>query len=177
MAVSKRTRPSTSDTNQILKGILESNTVTSNREQGWSQALLHTETGDPPLRFPVYECLYRINVHAQGLVDALRTVSDRFSINQTWSVYQQSLVQYVRAAATRNIMDAMAEVEHTEAWLFQTLQHREEKKFRDPDDVYFEVRDREAERVKQGLPPRIRFVAEKAEARSRSKTAKSKNSS
>jgi hypothetical protein len=177
MAVSKSTRASTSDTNQILRKILESNQVCSGREQSWSRALTQSETGDPPLRFPVYECLYQINVHAQGLVDTLRMVSERFSINQTWSVYQQSLVQYVRAAATRNIMDAMAEVEHTEAWLFQTLQHREEKEFRDPDDVYFEVRDREAERVKRGLPPRIRFVAEKAEAKSRSQTAKSKNSS
>ncbi|MGC2161337.1 MAG: hypothetical protein WA634_05490 [Silvibacterium sp.] len=177
MAVSKSTRPSTSDTNQILRKILQSNQVCSDREQTWSRALAHSGTGDPPLRFPVYECLYRINVHAHGLVDTLRTVSNRFSINQTWSVYQQSLVQYVRAAATRNIMDAMAEVEHTEAWLFQTLQHREEKKFRDPDDVYFEVRDREAERVKQGFPPRIRFVTEKAEAKSQSKPAKSKNSS
>jgi hypothetical protein len=176
MAVSKSTRPSTSDTNQILRKILESNQVCSGREQSWSRALANTGTGDPPLRFPVYECLYQINVHAQGLVDALRTVSDRFSINQTWSVYQQSLVQYVRAAATRNIMDAMSEVEHTEAWLFQTLQHREEKKFRDPDDVYFEVRDREAERVKRGLSPRIRFLDEKTKAQSRPKPSKSKNS-
>lgn len=177
MAVSKSTRPSISDTNQILRRILRSNQVCSDREQGWSRALAQTETGDPPLRFPVYEQLYQINLHAQGLVDALRAVNDRFSLNQTWAVYQESLVQYVRAAATRNIMDAMAEVEHTEAFLFQTLQHREEKKLSDPDDVYFEVRDREAERIQQGLRPLIQFLQEEPEGKPPSKLAKPKNSS
>jgi hypothetical protein len=52
----------------------------------------------------------------------------------------------------------MAGVEHTEAWLFQTQQRSEEEKLRDPDDVYITVRRREAERMKMGLPPRIRFL-------------------
>ena len=174
MAVSKNTRRSDSDTNQILKNILQSNKVSADREQDWSRALQHTETGDPPLRFPIYEHLYQINVHAQQLVDALRTVSDTFSINQTWSVYQQSLIQYVRATVTRNILTAMTEIEHTEAWLFQTQRGLEEKKFSDPDDVYFDVRDREAERIQQGLPPRIRFLDQKPEAKVRPKPAKPK---
>jgi hypothetical protein len=54
----------------------------------------------------------------------------------------------------------MAGVEHTEAWLFQTQQRSEEEKLRDPDDVYITVREREAERIKMGLPPRIRFLDE-----------------
>jgi len=176
MAVSKSTRPSTFDTNQILRKILKSNRVSSDREQSWSRALVHSETGDPPVRFPIYECLYQINVHAQGLIDVLKTTSDKFSINQSLTVYQQSLVQYVRAAATRNIMDAMSEVEHAEAWLFQTLQHQEEKKFTDPDDVYFEVRDREAERAKEGLPPRIEFLETKPKTPPQFKPAKPRNS-
>jgi hypothetical protein len=160
MAVSKSTRRSTPDTNQSLKDIFRSSQVSADREQAWSRVLLHSETGDPPLRFPVYEHLYQINVHAQQLVSALRAVSDQFSINQTWSVYQQALVQYVRAASTRNILEAMAMTEHTESWLFQTQRNLEEKKFYDPDDIYYHVRDREAERPQQGLPPRIQFLNE-----------------
>jgi hypothetical protein len=38
------------------------------------------------------------------------------------------------------------------------LRVREEKVLRDPDDVYLSVRDREAERIAQGLPARIRFL-------------------
>jgi hypothetical protein len=36
----------------------------------------------------------------------------------------------------------------------------EEKKFRDPQDVYLEVRRQEAVRIEQGLPPRIQFLDE-----------------
>lgn len=173
MAVSKSTRRSTPDTNQALKDIFRTSQVSEEREKAWSRALLDSETGDPPLRFPVYEHLYRINVHAQQLIDALTAVRGRFSINHTWSLYQQALVQYVRAASTRNILEAMAEIEHTESWLFQTQRNLEEKKFVDPDDIYYDVRDREAERTQQGLPPRIRFLDEEPEVtRPGSKAAK-----
>jgi hypothetical protein len=36
----------------------------------------------------------------------------------------------------------------------------EEKKFRDPEDAYLDVRRQEAERKEQGLPPRIQFLEE-----------------
>jgi hypothetical protein len=59
-----------------------------------------------------------------------------------------------------DIVESMAGVEHTEAWLFQSQQRSEEEKLRDPDDVYITVRQRETERIKMGLPPRIRFMDE-----------------
>jgi len=55
----------------------------------------------------------------------------------------------------------MSEIEHTESWLFQSQRHIEEKKLYDPDDVYFHVREREVERINQGLPLRIEFLDEK----------------
>jgi hypothetical protein len=58
------------------------------------------------------------------------------------------------------IVESMAGVEHTEAWLFQSQQRSEEEKLRDPDDVYITVRQREAERIKMGLSPRIGFIDE-----------------
>jgi hypothetical protein len=112
---------------------------------------------------PSTSSLYLINTAAQQLIDALRSASERFSIDETWSTYQQALVQFVRASASRNILAAMTEIEHTEAWLFETQRKLEEKKFLDPDDVYYHVRDREAERAQRGLPPRIQFLDEEAE--------------
>jgi hypothetical protein len=35
---------------------------------------------DPPLRFPVYEYLHLINVHAQKLVDLLDETSNRIRV-------------------------------------------------------------------------------------------------
>jgi hypothetical protein len=163
MAVSKSTRRSTPDTNEPLKQIFRESQVSKDREKAWIHALLDSETGDPPLRFPVYSSLYLINTAAQQLIDALRSVSERFSIDETWSTYQQALVQFVRASATRNILAAMTEIEHTEAWLFETRRKLEEKKFLDPDDIYYQIRVREEERSQQGLPPRIQFLNEEPE--------------
>ena len=40
------------------------------------------------------------------------------------------------------------------------LRVNEEKKFRDPEDAYLEVRRQEAEREEKGLPPRTQFLEE-----------------
>ena len=52
----------------------------------------------------------------------------------------------------------MNDVEVTEEWLFERQRVTEENKLRDPDDVYISVRQREAERIGLGLPPRIQFL-------------------
>jgi hypothetical protein len=54
----------------------------------------------------------------------------------------------------------MNDVELTEEWLFERLRVNEEKKFRDPEDAYLDVRRQEAERKEQGQPPRIQFLEE-----------------
>jgi len=112
----------------------------------------------PPLRFPVYEDLYLLNVYAQSMVDQLNEITEKFSLNQEASTYHQCLIQYVRASVSRELLEFMAGIEHTDAWLFESQRKVEEKSFRDPDDVYSLVRKREQERLQQGLPPRIRFL-------------------
>jgi hypothetical protein len=52
----------------------------------------------------------------------------------------------------------MNDVELTEEWLFERLRVSEEKKLRDPEDAYLEVKRQEAEREEKGLPPRIQFL-------------------
>ena len=59
----------------------------------------------------------------------------------------------------------MAGVEQTEAWLHQSQRRVEEEKLRDPDDVYISVRQREAERLRQRLSPRIQFLDESLPAK------------
>jgi hypothetical protein len=161
MAVSKNTRRSASDTNELFESFFQNSQVSEEREGAWHEAVRHAGTGTPPLRFPVYEHLYSLNVYAQKIVDLLKEVSSRFGLNREISLYHQSLIQYVRAAASRELLDSMSEIEHTEAWLFQSQRHVEEKKLYDPDDVYLQVREREVERINQGLPPRVEFLDEK----------------
>jgi hypothetical protein len=161
MAVSKNTHRSASNTNELFQSFFQNSQVSEERERAWHDAVRHAGTGTPPLRFPVYEHLYSFNVYAQKMVDLLKEVSSRFGLNRETSLYHQSLIQYVRAASSRELLDSMAEIEHTEAWLFQSQRHVEEKKLYDPDDVYLQVREREAERINQGFQPRIEFLDEK----------------
>ena len=120
--------------------------------------MVHAGEGTPPLRFPVYECLYLINVHSQALVDLLKQISNRFGVEHDSVLYYQSLIQCVRSGASQDIVSFMNNVELTEEWLFERLRTNEEKKFRDPGDAYLEVRRQEAERKEKGLPPRIEFL-------------------
>jgi hypothetical protein len=160
MATSKDTRRSGSDTNPLFRKLFRNSQVSEKRQQEWQAAVRHAGTGTPPLRFPVYEHLYQFNLCAQKMVELLEELSNKFAFDPKALLYHQSLIQYVRAVISVDIVESMAGVEHTEAWLFQTQQRSEEEKLRDQDDVYITVHQREAERIKMGLPPRIRFLDE-----------------
>ena len=164
MAVSKNTRRSASDTNEFFQSLFQNGQVSEERERAWHDAMRHAGTGTPPLRFPIYEHFYSLNIYAQKMVDLLKEISGKFVLNRETSLYHQSLIQYVRAAASRDLLESMAEIEHTEAWLFQSHRHVEERKLYELDDVNFHVREREVERINQGLPPRIEFLDEKLAA-------------
>lgn len=160
MAASKDTRRSAPDTNPFFLELFRNSGVSKERERIWHDAAQHAGAGDPPLRFPVYEHLYLLNVYTQKMVELLEDLSRKFAINSESLPYYQSMLQYVRAAASHGLIDFMARVEETEAWLHQSQQRVEEEKLRDPDDVYITVRQREAERRRQKLPPRIQFLDE-----------------
>jgi hypothetical protein len=158
MAVSKHTRKEEPGTNPVFRKLFRNSQVSDKRQQEWQDAVQHAGTGTPPLRFPVYEHLCQFNLCAQKMVELLDELSSKFAVDPDAHLYHQSMIQYVRASISLEIVESMAGVEHTEAWLFQSQQRSEEEKLRDPDDVYITVRQREAERAQMGLPPRIRFT-------------------
>jgi hypothetical protein len=161
MAVSKNTRRTVSDTNQRIQKLFRKSMASSDdRELEWRKAVQHAGTGTPPLRFPVYEHLYLLNVYSQKLVDLIKEITSKFGICPQDSLYHESMIQQVRAGISSDILGHMHGVEVTEDWLFGTLRKAEEKNFSDPDDVYFDVRKREEERIKDGLAPRIHFLDE-----------------
>ena len=160
MAVSKHTRKDTPGTNPFFQELFRNSRVSEERERAWQAAVRHAGTGSPPLRFPAYEHLYLLNVYAQKMVELLEDLGGNFSINREPMLYRQSLIQYVRASASQDVVDFMSGIELTEEWLFESQRRKEEISLRDPEDVYITVRHREAERAEQGLPPRVRFLDE-----------------
>ena len=158
MAVPKHTRPSGCETNPFFLELFRDRSDADERERSWRIAMVHAGEGTPPLRFPVYENLYLLNLHAQKLMDLLWEMSDKYGIDNEYFEYHQSMIQLVRAEASQAIAAFMSDVELTDEWLFDRQRSKEEKKFRDPDDVYISVRERERERIALGLAPRIRFL-------------------
>jgi hypothetical protein len=160
MAVPKDIRNSPVGANPLFLELFRSSEVSAEREQAWRAAIRFAETGVPPLRFPIYEHLYELNVCAQRMVELLEELGSNLSMNPESLTYLQALIQYVRATTSQDVVAFMSGVELTEEWLFESLRRKEEDSLSDPDDVYFSVRHREKERVQQGLQPRIRFLDE-----------------
>ena len=158
MAASKRTRASGCETNPFFLELFRDHSESDERERLWHTAMAHAGEGTPPLRFPVYECLYLINVYSQKLIDLLDEACNRFGVEHESLVHYQSLIQCVRAGASQDVVSFMNDVELTEEWLFERLRINEERKFRDPEDAYLDVKRQEAERAEKGLPPRVRFL-------------------
>jgi hypothetical protein len=160
MAVPKHNRATGCETNPFFLELFRDRSNSDERERLWHTAMIHAGEGTLPLRFPVYETLYLINLHSQKLVDLLYEMSDRFGIDTDSLDYHQSLIQLVRAGASQSVASFMNDVELTDEWLFDRLRVKEENELRDPDDVYISVREREKVRTDQGLPPRIQFLNE-----------------
>jgi hypothetical protein len=123
----------------------------------------------------LYEHLYFLNLYAQKLVDVMAEIGAKLDIPSEDALYHQYVVQQVRASVTSDVLDHMFDIEHTEEWLFESLRRVEEKKLRDPDDVYLSVREIEAERMREGHPPRIRFLDD--EPATSKQTARTKSQS
>jgi hypothetical protein len=154
MAVSKDTRSSPDEANPLFLELFRASKVSADREQAWRDAVRFAATGVPPLRFPVYEHLYQLNICAQRMVELLEELSSKFSITSEHMVHLQALVQYVRASASQDVVDFMSEIELTEGWLFEGQRRKEEARLRDPDDVDVSVRQSELERARQGVSAR-----------------------
>ena len=163
MAVPKHTRASGCETNPFFLELFRDRSDSDERERLWHTAMVHAGEGTLPVRFPVYETLYLINLHAQKLVDLLHEMTDRFGIDTESLDYHQSLIQLVRAGASQSIAAFMNDVEITDEWLYDRLRVKEENDLRDPDDVYISVREREKVRISQGFPPRIQFLNQERE--------------
>jgi hypothetical protein len=158
MAVSKSTRRYPSDTRRHIQTLFRKSHVSGERRRAWYSATAHLDGGVVGLRFPIYEHLYQLNLYAQKLFDLVGEISERLNVPLDDARYHQYLIQQVRSAVTSDVLDQMGDIEHIEGWLFESLRRAEERTLSAPDDIYLMVREQEAERARNGNPPRIRFL-------------------
>ena len=101
----------------------------------------------------------------QELVDlnrAFEEVIRGLSRMQKGRHFQRDLIRYARADVEIARVDANREffdnfealVENDASWAYR-FQREYKQKAKDPDDIYFDIKDSEERRKKKGLPPRI----------------------
>ena len=121
----------------------------------------------PSVRSPklrIYESLFLWNQGADQLVVTLRSMEKLPFADKESLQTAQLTVEEVRANVNADFVEELGEMERLDEGRFCKQKRAYEKKWRDPDDVYLDVEEREQERKQQGLPPRIGIVPHSAVA-------------
>lgn len=112
------------------------------------------------LRF--YESLFLWNQGIDQLLAILRRL-EKVPFGHKRSLQcTQAEIEELRAGVNADFVEEIAEHERREQGRFWKQRRSYEKTMEDPDDVYFEVEEREEQRRKQGLPPRLGIVPHSA---------------
>jgi hypothetical protein len=114
------------------------------------------------LRF--YESLFLWNQGVEQLVATLRSM-EKLPLADKESLHVAQLtVEELRADVNADFVEELVDMERIDEGRLWKQKRAYENKWRDPDDVYIDVEQREQERKKQGLPPRIGIVPHSAVA-------------
>jgi hypothetical protein len=112
----------------------------------------------PSARSPkllIYETLFLLNQGVDHVVALLRGM-EKFPFDDKESVQSAvAEIEKVRCNMNADFVEHLADSERRDEGRFWKQRRAYEKKWRDPDDVYLSVEEREEERKKQGLPPRV----------------------
>ena len=112
----------------------------------------------------IYESLFLLNRSMDATIATLRGMQ-RFPFVDKDSVQCAiAEIEEVRADVNADITEHLADSERFDEGRFWERRREFEKKWRDPDDVYIDVEDREEERKRRGLPPRIGILPPSAVA-------------
>jgi hypothetical protein len=128
--------------------------------------------GSPVLRQPsvrspklqIYESLFLLNEGVDHLIALLRDMENLpFAEKESLRCAVVELEE-VRCDVNADFTEKLADSERLDEGRFWKQRRDFEKKWRDPDDVYIEVQQREEERKKRGLPPRLGVLPHSAVA-------------
>jgi hypothetical protein len=127
-----------------------------------SEFLKQPSARSPKLR--IYESLFQLNDGIDRVIALLRGVA-KFPFADKESIECAVVeVEQVRCGMNADFTEHLADSERSDEGRFWKQRREFEKKWRDPDDVYIDVRRREVERKKRGLPPRVGVLPHSAVA-------------
>lgn len=123
-----------------------------------NEGIRSTFPAQPSARSPklrIYESLFLLNESMDHVIALLRGM-EALPLAEKESL-QCAVVQIeeVRCDVNADFTERLADSERFDEGRFWRQRRDFEKRWRDPDDVYFDVQRREEERKEQGLPPRL----------------------
>jgi hypothetical protein len=107
----------------------------------------------PKLR--IYEYLFLFNQKLQEAVQILKQLEKFPWLSRNFLRSFQIEVEDLRAQTNFEVLEHMSDREQHDWAHFGKLRREWDRQFEDPDDVYLKAEQREGERRKQGLPPRL----------------------
>ena len=107
------------------------------------------------MKLRVYEYLYLLNQNLQQALRVLQRLEKCPGLRRPFLRSFQVEIEDLRAQANHELTQSLCEREERDWYRFGRKRREWEKQFEDPDDVYIEVEEREEERRRRGLPPRI----------------------
>jgi hypothetical protein len=114
----------------------------------------------PKLR--IYEYLFLLNQNLQEAVQILRRLEKCPWLRRDFLRSFQVEVEDLRAQTNFEVIEQMSDREQHDWAHFGKLRRAWDRQFEDPDDVYLKAEQREEERRKRGLPPRLGVIPHEA---------------
>jgi hypothetical protein len=114
----------------------------------------------PKLR--IYEYLFLLNQKLQETVQILKQLEKCSWLRRDFLQSFQVEVEDLRAQTNFEVIEHLSDREQHDWAHFGKLRREWDRQFEDPDDVYFKAEQREEERRKQGLPPRLGIIPHEA---------------
>jgi hypothetical protein len=105
-----------------------------------------------------YESLFLWNQGVDQLLTTLRHLANSPFADKRALQCTQDEIEELRAGVNADFVEEIGEQERLDQGRFWKQRRDYEKTLKDPDDVYLEVEEREEERRKEGLPPRLGIV-------------------
>jgi hypothetical protein len=103
----------------------------------------------------LFQELTELNAAFEQVIHGLQRMEKAKLYHSDIIRYARADVENARVDANREFFDNFDEiVENDAVWAYK-FQREFNQKIRDPDDIYFEIKDSEERRKKKGLPPRL----------------------
>ena len=107
------------------------------------------------MNIQLFQELMELNLAFEQVIHGLQRMEKVKLYHSDIVRYARADVESARVDANREFFDNFDEIVEDDAVWAYKFQREYNKKIKDPDDIYLEIKDSEERRKKKGLPPRL----------------------